>query len=481
MEVDFMKENKAKFTRLHSHELSFRASHVKSLKSFFKAHLKLSLVFIFSFSLLFPIFSESYSYSSNVESENKLFSQISVAYKNNFYIGTVSSADEFIEKFRDSVYLPEVLFYKAESLVNLENYSEAQKTLKDVLSLFKTGDAIFARGVFLLGKIKFAEKKYENALFYFSKIPSLLVGEAEGLKDIESQTILLTAQSLYFLKEYEKSIPYFELIISSGENYSLEEYMHSLSFLFLGYAECRKFNEMTKLFETFPEDYFDDDFYFQISLFVAQAYEELLEYKKAFALYSKILEGDRGTKAVIALKKAYLISEKYDVGIEQNVFFAEAIDNLQNAEEIVEEFYLRLGIDEFNSKNYQTAVSYFDSIKSDISESQNARVGNLYKAKILMEQNNYKEAFNILSSLQKIEDFDSDSVNATLLICNYNLKDDYSLYSQIPEIFAKIENPDYKSKYILSAFYSHFNSFQTLYAHDTILYIFISNSSSNVC
>ena len=431
--------------------------------------LKKTLILLTLFNFRILIFSENYSYSVSSETEITLFNEVLSAYKNNFYPGVVSAADDFTKKFSDSVYIPDVLSYKAESLVYLKDFAAAENCLAQVLEMSHTGEDNFVKAVFLFGKSKFYQKEFVEALSYLKKVSSLIINS--DLEEIENQSVLLTAKSLYFLEEYEKATLYFESVISNGKKYSQEEYCRALNSLVNCYLECGQLKKITALFESLPENYFEKDFYFQLCLFTAQAYEELSEYKKSFALYSKVIEGDRGTKAVIALKKAYLISEKFDVGINAGDFFANSILNFENEDDFVEEFYLRLGIDSYNAGDFQTALLHFESIKSSLEKSENAVNADFYKAKILMEQKKYEDAFEKLQNLKKYcNEKNSDGINSSLLICAFNLKNIQEAYNQIPSFYEAVKNPDYTCKYIYSAYFYEKGNFEKVLPDVKVLY-----------
>lgn len=416
------------------------------------------ILYVFSLILFLNIenaFSENFDFNSAyIENENLLYNEVNSAYKNKFYPGTVTTANEFLEKYPDSVYTPLVLSYKAEALVYMQNYDEAEILLRKTMEHVQTGNEVYYKCTFLLGKTKFYQKDYNQALIYFSRLSKSLAYENI---EYENLAVLYTAESLFYLEEYEKAADYFEIIISNGKYYAQAQYNSSLNCLFICYDFLNQYKKITSLFNSLSKEYFEEDFYFQLCLYTAQAYEALGLYKEAYNHYAIVFENSTGSLAVIALKKAYLLSENHNAGHSTNEIFANAISNLQNEEKLVEEFYLRLGIEQFENKNFSKADEYFSKISENYQENLNAKIAGIYKAKILIENKNYLQAYNILQEIQDFLKKDSDeicdSIYSELLNCAFNLKTEKKYFSSIPELYNKIKNPDYTCKYILSAYY----------------------------
>lgn len=416
--------------------------------------------FFYAFSMFLLLnmenaFSENFDFNSSyIENENLLYNEVNSAYKNKFYPGTVTTANEFMEKFPDSVYIPQVLSYKAEALVYMQNYDEAEILLKKTMEHAQTGNEVYYKCTFLLGKTKYFQKDYVQAISYFSRLSKALAHENI---EYENQAVFYTAKSLFYLEDYENAAKYFEIIISNGKNYSASEYNSSLNCLFTCYDNLGEYKKITVLFDSLPKASFEEDFYYQLCLFVAQAYESMNMYKDAYVRYLLVFENSTGSLAVVALKKAYLLSENHNVGYSTDEVFARAVAELQYEEELVEEFYLRLGIEQFENKNYSKAEEYLGNIKNDFEKSLNAKVAGIYKAKILIENKNYLQAYNLLQEIQETLKKDSeeisDSVYTELLICAFNLRSEKKYFSKIPDYYNKVKNPDYNCKYILSAYY----------------------------
>lgn len=400
-------------------------------------------------------FAENFSFDSVLtENESLLYNEVNSSYKNQFYPGTVAVANQFIETYPDSVYIPQVLLYKAEALVYMQNYDEAETALLKTLEHARTGNDVFSKCTFLLGKTKYFQKEYEKALNYFSRLSKTLTEENS---EYEEKAIYYSAKSLFYLNDYSNAAKYFEIIISNGKNYSASEYNSSLNCLFTCYDNLGEYKKITTLFETLPKASFEEDFYYQLCLFVAQAYESMNMYKDAYVRYLLVFENSTGSLAVVALKKAYLLSENHDVGYSTDEVFVRAVAELHYEEELVEEFYLRLGIEQFENKNFSKAEKYLGNIKNDFEQNRNAKIAGIYKAKILMEKKNYQEAYNLLVEIERSLDEDSqdlsDSVNSELLYCSFNLRNEKKYFSKIPDYYKKINEPDYNCKYILSSYY----------------------------
>ena len=158
-------------------------------------------------------------FSQNADiSDMTLYKNIGQSFENHYYPKTIENVDLLQELYPDSVFLQPALVYKAKSLMNLNNYDRAITTLKDAIAHMHTGKDDFTICYYLLGESYFKLKNYKDALdcFYLSAKLSIINNQTE----IYDSSILYAANSYFELKEYEKSCPLFEYVISKALSYN---------------------------------------------------------------------------------------------------------------------------------------------------------------------------------------------------------------------------------------------------------------------
>ena len=124
--------------------------------------------------------------------------------------------------------------------------------------------------------------------------------------------------------------------------------------------------------------------------------------------------------------------------------------------ELLNEFWLRLAIDEFNAKNYEKSEEYLSNIElQEFSENTDVKLfKNLYGAKNLLEKGLPAEAEKMLSGLEPLAkksetEGAADSCYSTLLQCKLQQEK----WEEIPGIYAKLKAPDENAVYAVSAYY----------------------------
>ena len=414
--------------------------------------------------------------TENSDSDLTLYNEINLAWKNHFYPGTVDKVNQMEKQFPDSVFIPEVLTYKGGSLINMARYDEAVETLGQAISHMHTGSPLITQATYLLGKSFYLKKDYKSALENFHLAASLALTD-ENL-EFYNPSILYAGKIYYLLENYEKAYPLFEYVIRNGKNYDKKEYGQALQKLMLSYNKAGESGKTLALFNQFnKEDFcqnFDDELYFSLCLYNADAHKNLNENKEAYDFYCQVIECQYEYLAVIALKKAYVLASEKNIGVNPGQVFSKTVDTFKDHPQLVNEFWIRLGIDEYNKKNYKKAEEYFANVENSSS------LVIFYRAKILLDRDkNPGEAEKLLRTIE-IGNLDtdagdfvagdpsdtdqegqslptneelspnfSDAYYSLLLTCKFQEKQ----WDEIPDLYAKIKNPDSAALYALSASY----------------------------
>ena len=384
-------------------------------------------------------------------SDAQLYNEVKQTFENGFYPGTVTAANQLQKTYPESSFTHSALAYKGEALINMESYDDAVQTLESAVSYMHSGSVEFVRCTFLLGRAYYQKEEYSAALekFYLACKLSLTIDSLEYY----APSVLYSGRVFYRLEKYEEAVPLFEYVVSNGKSYSSSEYTESLQKLFVSYNKNGKAGKTAALFEMLNQNDFETEIFYTLYLYYGDACAELKNNQKAYEAYCRVLESGVESLAVTALKKAYVISSENNLADSGEVL-AKTKTAFENNPEFLNEFWLRLAIDEYNVKNYSKAETYLSNIDAP-DASEFLLLKNLYGAKIVLEQNRpiniaEEKLLSVESLLKKSETENiNDSFYTSLLQCKVQTEK----WDEVPGVYSKIKNPDATAKYAVSTYY----------------------------
>ena len=403
------------------------------------------------------------SFSEERISDLTLYQDISSSYENEYYPGSIEKVDILQSLYPDSVFTQPSLLLKAGALIKLNYYQDAKITLQNAITHMHTGKDGFIQCHYLLGLANFYLGLYEEALesFYLACKLSLINEEVEYY----DASVFFSAESYYKLKDYENAYPLYEHVISKGNVYDKDEYTGCVIRLMDSYNQVGLYDKTASLYDSLVlkanekttesgEPYFSQDIVNVLTLTAANAEEKRGNYDRSYLLYSQVIEGGDESLAVLALKNAYVLSEKNLINVSIGELFSRVSETFNN-KKIVDDFWVRLGIDEYNNQNYTKALTYFDKVENK----ENSNVITLYKAKIILDQDETakgaKEAESVLEAivLPKEGEEDSENISDTYYSLLLQCKVQQESWEGVPEVFAKIKLPSSKDIYNNSSYY----------------------------
>lgn len=387
------------------------------------------------------------------DTDVQVFNDLKQSYKNGFYPGVVSSADLLQKNFPESSFIHSALAYKGEALINMESYDEAISTLESAASFMHSGTPELIRCNYLLGRAFFAQKQFSASLEKFHTACSLALIN----KDMEfyAPSVLGSARVFYVLEKWNEAIPLFEYVISNGKLYAKNDYSEAMQKLFVSYNKSGSPLKTTVLFDKLLQDDFETAVYMTLCFYCADANAALGKNQEAYNAYCRVLESGEKSLAVSALKKAYLISSENGIA-DSGEILSKTQESFSDRPELLNEFWLRLAIDEFSSKNYDRAQNYLLNIEtSEYDENEALRLLKaVYEAKILLKKNDSSAAEKKLSGLESVAKKSTvegacDSYYSTLLQC----KIQNEKWDDIPGVYGKIKQPEASDKFAVSSYY----------------------------
>lgn len=307
----------------------------------------------------------------------QLASQMMSAYSDGFYPGVVRFADEILLQKSNSPVEVKAFLLKSESLLKMGRIQESLEFLLSEQSLVKKNGEAKAESFFWTGRAYFELNKNEESLSCFYNSADILkkglqtktLQENEQNQKLYANSLFYAGKVLRRLENFETAAEYFEYVIQNGNIFSANDFedaavnFFECAVLSKQFAKCEEYYPQVKDFE------FTNDGEYRILLAYAHSLEGLKKYAQAYELYVKILSSGPDSLSAIAMQRAYLISsanpsvagEKADAIIEK----ASALK--EKNPQLISEFWTRLAIDEFNSKNYEKSLLYFNNAKENSS------------------------------------------------------------------------------------------------------------------
>lgn len=385
--------------------------------------------------LNFFSFAEDFS-TSDVAVYNEAVS----AFKTGFYPGAIEKINLLEKNYPGSVHLLPAQIYKAEALITIRNYEDAIETLNIIISKLHSASEDFSKVNYLLGKANFEAGNYTQALQFFHTACSSALSD-ENMTYYYS-AVLYSARIFVLKSEYEKALKPLEYVITNGRLYNSEDYAEAVQKLFTVYNKTGNYEKSINLYTKFSYSEFTPQVYAYILINVAESYENIKNYETAYRLYSDVVETGNNNLAVIALKKAYVMANEPDCKIEADDVFAKANEIFKNTPELLDEFWIRLGIDKYEKNDYESALGYFaKASEKDVS------VVNIYKAKIIIDTrkslDDIKRAETLLNSAKNI----SSSYNSLMLQC----KALSGAWAEVFTFYEQLETPSLNDTYYYAA------------------------------
>lgn len=413
----------------------------------FKTLICMKRFFLSSLVFVFIIF--SLSSQSATELESSIFNDLNSAYNSKFYPGVVQKAEELEKNYPQSSFVVTANCKKGESFFYLHQYENAIKTLEGVLP--KTDELLSEKisSFYFLAKSYQKMQNYEDAIKNYLKCAEF----SKNQNSFYEKSIYNAGLSYFSLLDFGNAKTNFEYVVSNGKKFSKNEYEEALQKLCICYQSQKEYKKIIDIFNQLKKENLNKKTYFTICIYSADSYKKLGENLKAYENYCNAIESGITEIAIIALKKAYVLSSEKNIGVNPSEIFSKTTQTFSNESELVREFWCRLAIDEFNKQNYEKSLIFFENAEKTEPIKQTA-LQTLYKAKIKIEsEKDFLSAEKILIENEDLLLEDkysvSDSWFSTLLSCKINLEK----WNEVLSVYEKIKNPKINEKYNLATFY----------------------------
>lgn len=386
--------------------------------------------------------------------ETSIYNELNSAWISGFYPGVVEKAIQLEKNYPQSSLVIDGNCKKGEALVYMEQYDSAIEELEKLIPVVKDNYDIYVKSEYFLAQAYEGIEEYNTALSHY-----LICTKLSSKKKTSPyyETSIYKAGLVYFSSgEFKNAITNFEYVVQNGQLYTVREYYNeAIQKLFVSYNNCSQYKKTVAVFDQLKKEDFPADVYYTLCIYNADAHRALNQNKEAYDDYCAVVESGYADLAIVALKKSYVLAGEKRIGVNPADVFSKTSETFKEEPGLVREFWIRLGIDEYNKKNYKGSAEFLkNALEVEGDSSREAAIVTLYQAKILIdEKKSFAAAEKLLEENTALLENDkysvSDSWYSTLLCCKTNL----NKWKEAETVFAKIQNPGVAEKYQLASHY----------------------------
>lgn len=326
----------------------------------------------------------SLGFSQELDSiEITLYSEINTYVNQGYYPGVIEKVEQMEQNYPESVFIIPSRLSKSEALIQLGRYEEAEESLNKVLPAMYFGNEDLDKCWYLFGKTQFYLDKKDKALQSFYNCCTT-AKKADNYRYYHS-AVFYSGRIYYLQENYQEAEPLFEYVVTHGKNFGKNDYYEACQKLILCYNSLKQYDKTISLYEQLDLSAFPVSVSSFINFYGAEAYEKTGDYLKAYNLYCGLIENkDRGL-AVSSLKNAYLISHAQKLDVNTSDLLNKIKENQEGFSSILSDFWTRLGIDAYNSKDFKKARECFNYAQENKTEDTDLVI-QLYEIKMKLDE-----------------------------------------------------------------------------------------------
>lgn len=406
------------------------------------------------------------------QSETELFTEIKSACTSGSYPTVIEYCRKLEKNYPDSPLNGKSYLYKGQSLYMLGKPQEGKSVLTRAAELNSKDREFLVSINYWKGRCCYSLEEYDEAAACFAQAGELFTQNSFTDSDTQkffNKSVYYAARTYEKLGNAKQTSVTAGYVVANGKKFTVSEYNDSLVMLVKAYAVLKKNKETTALYENIKllkSNGKADSIapvYDYVSLYAGDSYAELGDYLQASLCYNEVLDGNRQELAAAALQKAYVNASRNAQTVTQSTddILSKAQSVLKDYPELVAEFWVRLGVDAYNSKRWDDAVTYFDNANQNAAREFKLLIG-LYKAQIALKRNNVNSPAESVSILDEYSEGSSlkedDSCFADYMLCYmraYGLGEKWNLVKKFALLIpqnSKAVNAEYKYWYALALY-----------------------------
>lgn len=328
------------------------------------------------------------------QQEDRLFREAERRFQKGDYQFAYSRYEQLITEYPDSGYVADAKFRQAVIHTYLGRADDALKMFERISERYPN-TRFFSYIPFWQGYNLFQLGKYDTALEYFSAYidggGGPLYRDALFYKALcqrnlmEREEALVSARLLYQLYESPVEEPRLLLLYSSL------------------LVETERYEQLFELYADVPFDLLDETYRERLSLYRAEALFQQGRLEEAEPLFLELLDREDDIQAT-AYKRLFVLYGQTGRQEEQQSIFDEAQSHLGNRPELLAEFLLRAGIQQYRNGEYDVAQSYLRRIWRTMAIEEIDGLVSLYLASIYERKGELEEAVRVIEEFMQASD-----------------------------------------------------------------------------
>ena len=340
-------------------------------------------------------------------------SEMMTAWNCGFYPGVVRYAD-IILSTQSSVFTGKAGVYKGESLYKMGRISDSLECLKEALPFVKENEELLAMNYYWTGRALYDLNKIDEALVFFKK--SAAVSKKAFSKNRNSPESRFYGASILWAGKSEKelgnnkdAVSCFEFVLQNGALFSKDEYEETSVFLMESCIKGGLSEKAVVYGEKLEKKSLGNEVKYRILLLKGDALVQEKKYSEAYKNYCTVLAEGPESLAACAMEKAYSVSSEYQAQVreEPGSVILKAQNRLVSYPQLVSEFWTRLAVDAFNSKNYTKSHDYFKNAERDSSQ-ELSQIRALYVTEIDFITSKKEQSEAALQAYNSLKNFEKE-------------------------------------------------------------------------
>lgn len=314
---------------------------------------------------------------ASAQSASSLYQKMMEAYAGGFYPGSASYAEKILNQSGQNHLKSGAVLVYAESLFKMGQFEQALKSLEQFEKFGGQSKELNARFFYDRARILSALGKNGGACEDFSRSIEIQNELKNGGKEKSCFDENLYAKSVYYFalacqseKNFAAASDGFEFVVQNGRLFSPEEFNDAAVRLLPCLNSSNQSRKAEKYGGQFKNAGLEENTKYQIMLSYGETLEILGEYARSYDVYCDVLENAPEKFKIPAMKKAYSVSSAHqkEVKAEPGKIFEKVQDSLGADSGQIAEFWILLGTDAFEEKDYKKAAEYFNNAKKSGSE-----------------------------------------------------------------------------------------------------------------
>ncbi|MFO7849042.1 MAG: tetratricopeptide repeat protein [Spirochaetia bacterium] len=318
--------------------------------------------------------------------ETRLFEEAERRYNRGDYRFALSRYEKLIQEYPTSEYSADAHFRKGVILFRIGKPAEAVSYLDRVKNRY--GYTRFAPYIpFWQGAAHYMLDEYESAMEYFSSFLD------SGTQRYREDALFYKALCQRELNEPEKALETIETISEDPLNlFSKPEVFRLYVDVLL---KMENYEQILSVYDSVPIDEAPKELSHPLTLYRAEALYALERREEAEKLYEQLLEAETDISA-IAYQRLFSFYLEEGRDEESQVILERAQSALSGYPELLNEFFMRVGINSFKAGNHGLAESYLRRVRRSVSPEEIDELVPLYLTYAVEKNEGADEALSLL-------------------------------------------------------------------------------------